>query len=117
MKELKVSELVKIEGRTYRVMIRPPHRYLSLKRVPKKGESTQGLRNMEPPVGRLIDRLMMLIKEFGHITPEEAGIALGIPKQNCGQALRKLFNNWSAVEMRVEKHGHKNVPVYYLKNR
>jgi len=47
MKELKVGELVKIEGRTYRVTIKPPNRYLSLKRVPKRGESVQGLRKVK----------------------------------------------------------------------
>jgi hypothetical protein len=46
MKILKVGELVRIEGRTYRVTIKPPNRYLSLKRVPRKSESRQGLRKV-----------------------------------------------------------------------
>lgn len=44
MKEIKVGELVRIDGRTYRIIIKPPNRYLSLKRVPRKGESMMGVR-------------------------------------------------------------------------
>jgi hypothetical protein len=47
MKELKIGELVRIDGRTYRLTIKPPNRYLSLKRVPRKRESRQGLRKVK----------------------------------------------------------------------
>lgn len=69
----------------------------------------------QPESDRLIDRTMALMKKRGHLTAEEASDALGIPKQNCLQVLRKLFVNWNAVERRVEKHGRKSVPVYYIK--
>jgi hypothetical protein len=68
-----------------------------------------------PESDRLIDRMMVLLKERGHITADESSDILGIPKQNCSQVLRKLFRNWNAIERRVERQGRKNVPVYYLK--
>jgi hypothetical protein len=69
-----------------------------------------------PESERLIDRIMALMKERGHLTAEEASDYLKMPKQNCLQVLRKLFTNWNAIERRVEKQNGKNVPVYYLKN-
>jgi len=70
---------------------------------------------MKPESDRLIDRMMSLLRDSGHITAEEASDVLGIPKQNCSQVLRKLFKNWNIIERRIEKQGRKNVPVYYLK--
>lgn len=71
---------------------------------------------MNPENDRLIDRMLALLKERGHITANEASEILGVPRQNCGQVLRKLFRNWDVVERRAEHgYGRGKSTIYYLK--